>query len=83
MRVYVKTNGRKFFIPVPLCIANLGISIMQSSLVQRHIPEKDRKYVNIIDYNALRKCISDLKEYKGLKLVEVKAKDGTEVTIII
>ncbi|MFL0249627.1 hypothetical protein ACJDT4_04265 [Clostridium neuense] len=83
MRVYVKAKGRKFFIPVPLCIANLGISIMQSSLVQRHIPEKDRKYVNMLDYNALRKCISDLREYKGLKLVEVKAKDGTEVTVII
>lgn len=83
MRVYVKVKERKFFIPVPLSIANLGISLMQTSLVQRHIPEKDRKYVNIIDYNALRKCISDLREYKGLKLVEVKAKDGTEVTVII
>lgn len=83
MRIYVKAKERKFFIPVPLCIASLGISIMQSSLVQRHIPEKDRKYVDMIDYNALKKCIRGLGEYKGLKLVEVKAKDGTEVTITI
>lgn len=83
MRIYVKANGRKFFIPVPLGIANLGISLIKTPLVQRHIPEKDRKYVNIVDYTALKKCIKDLGEYRGLKLVEVKAKDGTEVTIIV
>lgn len=83
MRIYVKTNGKKFFVPVPLCIVNVGISIINTPLIQRHIPEKDKKYVNMINYNALRKCISDLRNYRGLKLVEVKAKDGTEVTIIV
>lgn len=83
MRIYVKTNGMKFFVPVPLCIVNLGISLIDTPLVQMHIPEKDKRYVNMINYNSLRKCISDLRRYKGLKLVEVKTKDGTEVTIIV
>lgn len=83
MRIYVKTNGRRFFIPVPLCVANLAISIVQSPFIQRYIPEKDKKYVEMIDYNILKNCISDLRGYRGLKIVEVRSKDGTEVTITI
>ncbi|KOF57104.1 MULTISPECIES: hypothetical protein [Clostridium] len=83
MRVYVKTNGRRFFVPVPLCLANLGISLIQAPFIQKYIPEKDRKYMDMIDYRALRKSINILRHYRGLRLVEVKAKDGTEVTITI
>lgn len=37
----------------------------------------------MIDWRLLKKGFNDLKEYRGLKIVDVKAKDGTEVTITI
>lgn len=36
-----------------------------------------------IDFKQLSKALDELKDYKGLKLVEVKEKDGDEVTIVI
>jgi len=43
---------------------------------------KDEDLQNI-DFKQLSKALDELKGYKGLKLVEVKEKDGDEVTIII
>lgn len=83
MRIYIKAEGRKFFIPCPFWILNFAISIVNAPFVQRYIPEKDKKYVNIIDWRLLKKGFYDLKKYRGLKIVDVKAKDGTEVTITI
>jgi hypothetical protein len=37
----------------------------------------------MIDFHELRKGFDILKEYKGLKLVDVKSSDGTVVEIII
>lgn len=83
MRVYVKTDGKRFFIPVPLGIVKLGLMFVKTPFIVKHIPEKSRKYMDMIDFNELSKCINVLKKYKGLRLVEVKDKDGTEVTITI
>lgn len=83
MRIKIKTSGKSFFIPFPLGLAKLGISIAGMPFVTKRISEKNRKYIDIINFNELAKCINDLKKYKGLRIVEVKAKDGTEVVITI
>lgn len=83
MKVYVRTDGKKFFIPVPLGLAKLGVLIVKSPLVLKYTPEKYKPYLNNIDTNELCKCIGILKQYKGLRIVEVMDKDGTEVTITI
>lgn len=83
MRVRVRTNGRGFFVPVPLAIVKLGILIVRMPFILKHIPPEGRKYIDIINYNELNKAIDVLRSYKGLKLVEVKDKDGTEVTVTI
>lgn len=83
MKIYIKENGKRIVIPLPLSLVKLGINFMNSPLILKHIPEKDRKYIDIIDFHNLSKCVGILKEYKGLNLVEVKSADGTEVHITV
>lgn len=86
VRIYIKLNtGRSFFIPAPiglvkavLYFGNFGVSI-----AKRHMPEDQRMYIDNIDFRELRKGFDVLRNYKGLKMVDVKAKDGTEVKITI
>lgn len=83
MRVYVKSGKVRFIIPIPFIFLKLGISIFSSSFVRTHIPQKDRKYFDMIDFREFSKCLGILKQYKGLRLVEVRAKEGTVVVITI
>ncbi|AZV55475.1 hypothetical protein [Clostridium sp. AWRP] len=83
MRVHIKSGKIRFVIPCPIVFLKFGLSIAGSSFIQKYIPEKDKRYVNIIDFKKLSKCMDILKEYRGLKLVEVKVRDGSQVTIIV
>lgn len=86
MKVYVKlNNGRSFKVPatIGLVKAALGLGGFGMSIAKRYIPEDQRQYVECINFKELRKGFDVLKSYKGLKMVDVKAQDGTEVTIII
>jgi hypothetical protein len=68
---------------MPNVFLKLGLSIAKASFVQRYIPEKDKKYVNINMLEKLSSCINILKEYKGLKIVDVQSKDGDHVSITL
>ena len=83
MRIYMKTGNRKFIIPIPLIFLRFGLLLFNRPFIRKYIPEKERKYVDIINFVQLSKCVGILKEYRGLKLVEVKAEDGTEVVITL
>lgn len=86
MRVYIKlSNGRSFKIPAPIGLvkAALGFGGFGVSIARKYIPEEHRQYIDCIDFRELRKGFDVLRNYKGLKMIEIKAQDGTEVTIII
>lgn len=63
--------------------ATLSIGSLGLSIAKRYVPEEQRKYIDNIDLRELKKGFDVLRSYKGLKMVEVKAGDGTEVTIIV
>lgn len=90
MRVKVKTDKVRLFIPVPYIILTVGILILSSERLQRLINKwimeqsKDKENVFTmppIDKRELRGIVSELKNHRGLGLVNVKAKDGTEVIV--
>ena len=86
LRIYIRlNNGRSFKIPAPIALIKmaLGCGNFGISIAKRYITEEQRKYIENIDLKELRKGFDVLKAYKGLKMVEVKAGDGTEVTIIV
>lgn len=84
MRVYVRTTeGRKFWIPVPLWILKLGTGAWVEGIVKKYVPDEQKQYVDCIDFSKLHKAINVLKQYKGLTIVDVNAKDGTIVNVKI
>lgn len=86
MRVYLKMkNHRRYCIPVPLplFILRLGLLDFAKRQALKHVDQNARRYIEAIDFNAILKGIEDIKNYKGLKLVEVVVKEGTEVTIVV
>ena len=83
MRIYLKLdNGKRFFIIAPIWLIKAGLGI-GSGIAKKHIPEDQRIYFDCIDFKELRKGLDVLKNYKGLNMVDIKAKDGTEVKIVI
>jgi hypothetical protein len=92
LRIKVKVKDVRFTIPIPYAILNLGISILSSKFLHHHANKwtKDhfeRKKLNFIiprlDKETLMPIVKELKNHKGIVLVDVKAKDGTEVKLTI
>lgn len=86
MRIYIRTDdGRKFSILAPLWIVKgaLGLGSFGTNIAKRYVPKDQQEYIDSIDFKELTKGFDVLKDYKGLRLLEVKSSDGTEVTIVI
>ncbi|MGE7909492.1 hypothetical protein [Lysinibacillus xylanilyticus] len=90
MYVKVKVKDVRFTIPVPYVFLNVAISILSSKFVQKsankwtkeHFERKNIDFtIPLIDKKTLRPIVQELKNYKGIVLVDVKAKDGTEVKV--
>ncbi len=90
MHVKVKAKDVRFTIPVPYALLNIVISVLTSKIVQQtankwtkeHFERKKIDFTfPLIDKKTLKPIVEELKNYKGIVLVDVKAKDGTEVKI--
>ena len=90
MYVKVKTKDVRFTIPVPYAMLNIVISILSSKFVQQHANKWTKAHFErnkldftfpLIDKKMLKPIVKELKNYKGIVLVDVKAKDGTEVKV--
>ena len=86
MKIYIKlSSGRRFKIPAPIGLVNAALSFggFGVSISKRYMSTEQRQYVDCIDFRELRRGMDVLRDYKGLKMVDVKTEDGTEVTIVI
>ncbi len=90
MHVKVKTKDIRFTIPVPYVIVNVAISILTSKFIQQNINKWTKEHFErnkidfafpLIDKKTLKPIVKELKNNKGIVLVDVKAKDGTEVKV--
>jgi hypothetical protein len=84
MRIYVKENGKTVVnLPIPMWVIRMGLSNFTIRLATKKLKEEDRKHIDEIDFNKLSKNFRELKNHKGLKIVDIKSKDGSEVTITV
>ncbi|TQR12804.1 hypothetical protein [Psychrobacillus soli] len=90
INIKVKTKGVRFSLPVPYLFLNLGIFILTSEFVQKQVNKwiKESMKENEMPFTIpqlnkkeLGKIVSELKKHRGLEIVDVQAKDGTEVFI--
>ncbi|MEG0383530.1 MAG: hypothetical protein RR587_02825 [Solibacillus sp.] len=88
--VKVKVKGIRFIIPVPYVVLNSAISIVTSKFLQEKLNKWTKEYFEkkkvdftfpLIDKKMLKLIIKELKGCKGIVLVDIKAKDGTEVKV--
>lgn len=86
MKIYIKhLQGKQYKIPAPITLVKmlLGLGGLGAFIAKRFVPEEQKQYIDCVDFRELGKSLDVLRAYKGLKIVDVKAKDGTEVRIII
>lgn len=90
MYVKVKAKNVRFTLPIPYVILNIILSIVCSKFLHKIVNAWakeyfDRKKLDFffpqIDKRTLMPIIKELKNNKGIVLVDVKAKDGTEVKV--
>jgi len=90
MHVKVKAKDIRFTIPIPYAFLNFAISILSSKFLQQQLnkwtkEQFERKKLDftfpLIDKKTLKPIVKELRNYKGIVLVDVKAKDGTEVKV--
>ncbi len=86
MKIYVRIeNGRRYFIPAPLWLVKsaLGMGGFGVRVAKKHVSEEQLSYLEHVDFKELKKAFDVLKDYKGLHMVDIKVKDGTEIKIVI
>ncbi|KAA9029444.1 hypothetical protein [Niallia endozanthoxylica] len=90
IHVKVKAKDVRFTLPIPYAMLHLAISILSSKLFQQNVNKWtkehfERKKLDVtfpqIDKETLKPIVKELKNYKGIVLVDVKAMDGTEVKV--
>ena len=75
MKISIKSEGFRFNSPLPLSMGGLAISCIPKSQIT-----KEEKKALLQLYKSLKR---NLKQYKGLKIVELISKDGDRVIIKI
>ncbi|MFB6468513.1 hypothetical protein ACE38V_17210 [Cytobacillus sp. Hz8] len=90
MHIKVKAKDVRFTIPIPYAFLDIGISILSSKIFQQHANKWAKKYFErkkldftlpLIDKKTLKPIIEELKNHKGVLMVDVKANDDTEVKV--
>ncbi len=84
MIVTVKSEGKRFKIPFPtrLLTSKLVLRIIKRVCI-KNIDEDQIKYLEAIDFDSISNSMKLLKKYKGLKIVDIKSKDGDIIEIIV
>lgn len=86
MRIYIRTNeGKVIKLPAPMWLVKgaLGFGNVGIRIAKKYVPAESQQYIDMVDLHELKKGFNILKDYKGLKLVDIKSSDGTIVEIVI
>lgn len=90
MKIVVKSREKNLILYIPMFILTSGIRLTKFINNKYNTDEKSdksiqnaMKYLDYIDMNILISAIKELKNYKGLTLVEVRSSDGTYILIKI
>lgn len=90
LHVKVKSKDVSFSVPIPYSFLNFWISILCSKMLHHYVNKWSREHIEKskipfvippLDKSALKQIVKELKNHKGLVMVDIKAKDGTEVKI--
>ncbi|MDX8045335.1 hypothetical protein SH601_04970 [Gracilibacillus sp. S3-1-1] len=84
MKIKVVTNELRF--PIRIFLPNVLLRFFTSKRMLKIFLKRvdnGEEILHQLDRKALKQVFKTFKEYKGTELVNVKAKDGTEVKITL
>ncbi|MCM3117544.1 hypothetical protein M3610_19935 [Neobacillus sp. MER 74] len=90
LHLKVKAKDIRLSLPIPYAMLNIGISILSSKFIHQQANKWTKDYferkkldltIPPLDKKLLKLIVEELKNHKGIVLVDVKAKDGTEVLV--
>lgn len=87
MKIRIRSENFKFFLPVPTALAGAAIKIMPQeafSAMSKNVPPPYDRLISkknfLLVYETCREIFI---EHKGLEIVHVEAADGTFVSIVL
>ena len=85
MRIIIRSEDTCLRLPVPLCLASAAAALMPESLLEKLTAKMPPPYREVITKQLLQELIKEcrpvFKQYKGLEIVHVEARDGAWVSI--
>lgn len=82
---------KEFTVPLPYALLHVGSwiasspllwKLVNSTFIQKNMDEKAKTFIPMsIDRKAFRLLLKEIKGYRGLTIIDVKDKDGTEVVV--
>ncbi|GGH86635.1 hypothetical protein JOD43_003530 [Pullulanibacillus pueri] len=88
IKIKLKLNNKRFTFPIPYIFLRFGGRVISSRVFYKVINRSlDRKgqlepfLLDSIDQKVMKEFLKTVRYYKGLTIVEVKEKNGTEVII--
>jgi hypothetical protein len=86
MKIYIKTSaGRVIRFPLPMSLVKFGLSLgdVGIRIARKHVDEETIKLMESVDLRMLSAVIGDLRDYKGLQIVDIRSRNGEEVRIVV
>lgn len=85
MRIVIRSEGVKLWLPLPLSLATVAIGLLPESVfseMRSSVPESCHSMITKKCFREIvRECRSTFKQYKGLEILHVETQDGTFVSI--
>ena len=86
MRIYIINKGTSFSLPLPAWLIKLIPSSVFNAVIKHRSNDDCDKSKNgmistNIDFDAIKKSIRILSQYKGLNILEIKNNSGDEIII--
>lgn len=75
MKVLIKVEDKRFYIPVPISLGVIAVKCTP----KKYITIEQKKLV----ISTLKVIKRELKQYKGMKIVDVEASSGERISITI
>lgn len=87
MRVIIRSKDVKLWLPVPLRLSAIAVDLLPATALENIRKSVPAPFDELITKENLREiiqeCIFVLKQYRGLEIVHVEARDGAYVSVRI
>lgn len=86
LKISIKTKDVRLFLPVPYVVIHLALTIATITAIQRKIIEALTKHnllylLPLLHKPTMRSLLHELKQSKGLTVLDITAQDGTKVIV--